>query len=266
MADPTALSHTNVLARLTLEDILKYLARLVGVNYSDWDADELALAKRVVNEAMNESRNLAPGARRFGEQQKLYDAWTADDTTIEVPADFAEWIAMYRVDSTDTDSVEAEIYLVPEERFRNMTIEGQNPYDEAHYPIARLWMESTSYKRMIRIYPTPSAGDRFLLLYHSLIEELQDTSDVLEAPPAFQEVVKYLAAVKWLLPLGDDPAIARYERQIAIQTDRLQNPARREVKKPARAEFFEDVSGYPGTRVGRPKTDLWPDTPLERND
>jgi hypothetical protein len=263
MADPTLLETTTPFDGVDLGTVLDYLAITIGTTKANFTTEEDTLARRICNEQLNTLRRLLPEAKRFAEDDEVY-TWVADDTSVELPADYALFRGLWKMDATDNTLPKTRITLVEEDEFLDNFGDGQSIWDELEDPICRIYRESDpGRQRVMHIYPDPAGGDVFKLLYWRRAEKLVNDGDALEAPPELQEIYKYMCAVPWLVLKGSDEDVQKHNGYLQAKLEEQRSPANREHREPRRARSFDEI-GYPGHQPGLPRVMTWPDTPLRK--
>jgi hypothetical protein len=244
VANPTLLTHTTTYARKTAADIQRYVARLAGVDASQFTADEDTLFWDLLNDELNEWRIVA--TKRFSEQTFTV-TWDGVDSSVALPADFAESVTNHLWETDADGNKKGQVFLKSEADHQDGFVEGSHGADFNDLPYARIWREEASTrKRVLHIYPTPAENTVHRLDYYSYVEKITGDADVLEAPIAYHQAIQYGTAARWAELEGDDATATRMSTKRAEKLALLTAPVQQETKKRRRAmEFERDLGGYP---------------------
>lgn len=250
MADAVYLAHTTPVGRNTVGEILDYVTLLIGVSKGDLTTTERSVLLDLLNREQEQWRQY--GIHGFGESSADY-TWVDGNTRIEVPADFAAIRGNY-IYALDPDGNPADpVGIVDESYFHDQHIDGSSIYDELPLPIARIWRESDNRLRTITIYPSPTAGDKFRLIYFAHAETLVNNGDELEAPVEAMDGIQYGIAQRWAEIKGNGEMVVTMRAGKAEALGRILGPGK-EVKKRMRARFFDErgTRGYQAFTPDRP--------------
>jgi hypothetical protein len=261
MSDPTLLSHSSTLGRWTLQEIRDYAMFLVGGQWADLNASEQAILDRLINEVHNLRRQTVKETRRWAEDSATV-VWTDGDSSVALPANFGEVIGrqIWIVDASDKP-VQAVDVLHEEEFLASFVNQGRDGkplsrWDGRDVPVARIYrVQASDLAPVLWVYPKPSGGTRFRVLYYSQANKLVNANDVLEAPVTYNFQVAYDAAIEWALARGSNEKAAL----LSSQRDRRERDlfGAKLTERPSRARFYDEV-GYPSTRQGEPTVGFRP--------
>lgn len=253
MANPTPLSVTSPYARKTLGDIRRFCCEAVGLKKDELSADENSVLNGIINDAVNNWRLACKGLRGFAEAQADF-TWISGDDSVALDDEYAELRGRFIYKLTSASEPADKIPIVDEGDYYDSFTGEQSTFENLTTPIARLWRESTTRRRILTISPRPAAGDIFRILYWRHAEILVNDSDTVEAPQEACEGIQLESGSKWCVIRGSLEKANTFAALAGAQLSRLMGVPATEKSAPPRARFFTErgMGGYAGTRQSLP--------------
>lgn len=266
MANPTPLTHTTVQGRKTLAIARTAVAFAIGLADTELSTGQKTQVEIALNDEINDWRLLVPSLKGLGEVEKTVTVAADDDTALELPADFEEFVGghIWKLDENGYPAERIEVVERAEVmdsyiqvRTNGITIPVQSSdtntvYDLEDRTVAYLYGLGPNKRRILYFHAPQLMATQFKILYRGQVEKLVNDGDVIEAPPACHDGIVFGAAERYCQLAGMvEKAMALgalKNRKIAL----LKGVQAREVHRPMRVLSFEDVGGYEGFKPSGP--------------
>jgi len=202
MADPAIFVRGgDPFVHLTCGDLLDFISFVCGTETADLTTEERAAWVQ----AINQQTALWRIRHKFRLWAVTFEilTWIDGDTQIELADYFGEFRGNRILKADDDGDYTLPIYVYTEEEYDRefLPTVGTHPLDsaDAKNAVAYLTSESTNLQQILRISPTPAAGDTFKVPFYARAENVTDNGDTIDAPPEVAVGIQFAAAKQVVL-------------------------------------------------------------------